>query len=100
MRLTTIHCLSLLAIFSTAHAQNIEQRDSIAKTHTLPDVLVSQTQHEKLTISKLETDIKGIRNVVSPLGEGDPIKWVQNLPGVTTGADGMSWDNGGTSAPL
>ena len=86
----TIHILSLLAIISSAHAQNVEQKDSVAKTHTLPDVLVSHTQHEKLTISKLETDVKGIRSVVSPLGEGDPIKWVQNLPGVTTGADGTT----------
>lgn len=90
MKKTTIHCLSLFAIFSSAHAQNVEQKDSIAKTHTLPDVLVSHTEREKLTISKLETDVKGIRSVVSPLGEGDPIKWVQNLPGVTTGADGTT----------
>ena len=90
MKRTIIHILSLLSIFFSAHAQNVEQKDSIAKTHTLPDVLVSHTQHEKLTISKLETDVRGIRSVVSPLGEGDPIKWVQNLPGVTTGADGTT----------
>lgn len=90
MKKTSIHILSLLTIFSSAQAQNVEQRDSIARTHTLPDVLVSHTQHEQLTICKLETDIKGIRSVVSPLGEGDPIKWVQNLPGVTTGADGTT----------
>lgn len=90
MKKSSIHIFSLLTLFTSAHAQNIEQRDSVVKTHTLPNVLVSQTQHEKLTISKLETDVKGIRSVVSPLGEGDPIKWMQNLPGVTTGADGTT----------
>lgn len=41
-------------------------------------------------LGELRTDLGGIRAVVSPLGEGDPIRWVQGLPGVTTGADGSS----------
>ena len=42
------------------------------------------------SIGNLETNLDGIRSVASPLGEGDPIRWVQGLPGVTTGADGSS----------
>ncbi len=39
---------------------------------------------------KLQTGLEGMRNIVSPLGEGDPIHWAQAMPGVTTGADGSS----------
>ena len=42
------------------------------------------------SIAKLESGLPTIRGIVSPLGEGDPIKWIQTLPGVTTGADGTS----------
>lgn len=31
-----------------------------------------------------------VRGLLSPLGEGDPVRWAQNLPGVATGADGGS----------
>lgn len=85
--------LFLFAIFSiafSANAQNTESIDSIASVHTLPDVMKTGLRHEKLTINKLETNVTGVRSVISPLGEGDPIKWVQNLPGVTTGADGTT----------
>lgn len=41
-------------------------------------------------VGELRSDIKEVRGVVSPLGEGDPIRWIQGLPGVTTGADGTS----------
>ena len=34
--------------------------------------------------------MKEVRGVVAPLGEGDPIKWAQSLPGISTGADGGS----------
>lgn len=42
------------------------------------------------SLGKLESNLPVIRGIVSPLGEGDPIKWIQTLPGVTTGADGTS----------
>lgn len=41
-------------------------------------------------VSSLSSDVTEIRGVVSPLGEGDPIKWAQGMPGVTTGADGTT----------
>ncbi|MDO5442816.1 MAG: TonB-dependent receptor [Bacteroidia bacterium] len=44
----------------------------------------------EIRLNEAKTDLNGIRSVVSPLGEGDPIRWAQGLPGVTTGADGSS----------
>ncbi len=38
----------------------------------------------------LRSDLPTIRGIVSPLGEGDPLRWVQTLPGVASGADGTS----------
>lgn len=43
-------------------------------------------RHDTLTAA-IKTDS---RRVISPLGEGDPIRWAQGLPGVTTGADGTT----------
>lgn len=61
------------------------------------------TQHDTLTaavktdsrrvvesLGKLSTGLEGVRRVISPLGEGDPIRWAQGLPGVSTGADGTT----------
>ena len=42
------------------------------------------------SINKLENSVDILRGVVSPIGEGDPIRWSQALPGVATGADGFS----------
>lgn len=42
------------------------------------------------SLGHLQTGIEGIRGIVSPVGEGDPIRWAQSLPGVTTGADGTT----------
>ena len=45
-----------------------------------------QERHDTLTAA-IKTDS---RRVISPLGEGDPIRWAQGLPGVSTGADGTT----------
>ena len=72
----------------SAYSQMTEVNDRIASFRTLPAVMKTELRHEKLRINKLETNVTGLRSVISPLGEGDPFKWVQSLPGVTTGADG------------
>ena len=41
-------------------------------------------------LGRLETGFEGMKNIISPLGEGDPIHWAQAMPGVITGADGSS----------
>lgn len=67
---------------------------SAAQSSELHDTLTAAVKTDirkvSLSIGEISTDLPVIRGVLSPLGEGDPIKWVQTLPGVTTGADGSS----------
>ncbi|MCR4570097.1 MAG: TonB-dependent receptor [Bacteroidales bacterium] len=73
-------------IFDTLRPSHIESawRDTLA-----PAI---KTGHRRMAegIGKLQGDLPAVRSVVSPLGEGDPLRWVQRLPGVATGADGSS----------
>lgn len=55
---------------------------------SIPETIKTYHRKSSLEIGKLSSDIKEIRGIVSPLGEGDPVKWAQTLPGITTGADG------------
>ena len=57
---------------------------------TLPPALKTGIRRMDLGIGEVLTGVEGMRAVVSPLGEGDVIRWAQNLPGVATGADGGS----------
>lgn len=78
-------CLAVGLIFcSNSFAQTEEWKD------TLNAAVKTDTRKVARTIGKLDTGLDGIRGVVSPLGEGDPIRWAQGLPGVTTGADGTA----------
>ena len=74
----------LLLARHACFAQEVELQD------TLRAAIKIDTRKVARTIGGLSTDMKGIRSVASPLGEGDPVKWVQGLPGITTGADGSS----------
>ena len=80
MKTATITFMLLLPV--TLQAQEISD--------TLNAAVKTGDRRVERRIGELRTDIGGIRAVVSPLGEGDPIRWVQGLPGVTTGADGSS----------
>ncbi|MBR4227919.1 MAG: TonB-dependent receptor plug domain-containing protein [Bacteroidales bacterium] len=84
MRRLAILVFILLLAGYTSYAQEVEWRDSLRAA------IKVDTRKVARTIGGLSSDMKGIRSVASPLGEGDPIKWVQGLPGVTTGADGSS----------
>lgn len=57
---------------------------------SLPEAVSTATRRVEISLGRLQTGLDGIRSVVSPMGEGDPIRWVQSLPGVTTGADGTT----------
>ena len=72
----------LLLLPAVAQAQEV--------TDTLNAAIKTGDRRVSRRIGELGTDLAGIRAVVSPLGEGDPIRWAQRLPGVTTGADGGS----------
>ena len=70
--------------FLEATAQPVAWRD------TLQAAVKTDTRGLMVSLGHLQTGLEGIRSVVSPMGEGDPIRWAQSLPGVTTGADGTT----------
>ena len=76
----------LLLIFSslTCAAQQPSWLD------TLDAAVKTDYRRIEASLGHLHTGIEGIRGIVSPVGEGDPIRWAQGLPGVTTGADGTT----------
>lgn len=57
---------------------------------TLDAAVKTDYRRIEASLGHLQTGIEGIRTIVSPVGEGDPIRWVQSLPGVSTGADGTT----------
>lgn len=59
-------------------------------TDTLRAAVKTDTRSVMRTINKMESGADVLRGVVSPMGEGDPVRWSQGLPGVSTGADGSS----------
>ena len=82
----SLRLLSLLPLFlpGLALAQEAAWAD------TLRAAVKKETRSIARSINKLETGADVLRGVISPMGEGDPIRWSQGLPGVTTGADGSS----------
>ncbi|MBR4753863.1 MAG: Plug domain-containing protein, partial [Lachnospiraceae bacterium] len=72
---------------------------SSAWDDTLQAAVKTDSKRLELSLGRLHTGLEGIRGVLSPVGEGDPIRWVQGLPGVTTGADGTTamYVRGGSS---
>ena len=66
---------------------------------TLDAAVKTDSRRIEQRLGHLQTGIEGIRSIVSPVGEGDAIRWVQSLPGVTTGADGTTamYVRGGSS---
>ena len=74
-----------LCIYGIAEAQSVtEWRD------TLPPALRVDHRMLRVETGHTSSDIAPMRRVVSPLGEGDAIKLIQSLPGVSTGAEGGS----------
>lgn len=82
-RIARIIILSFFLSVS-AQAQEIVWTDSL-RAAVKTDVRITQR-----SVNKLETGADMLRGVISPMGEGDPIRWSQGLPGVATGADGSS----------
>ena len=80
----TILFFFVLVAVHPAGAQVPERQD------TLPAAVKVDSRRMEIRMGEMRTSLNGIRSVISPLGEGDPIRWAQGLPGVTTGADGSS----------
>ena len=64
--------------------------DRVPDADTLLAAVKTDTKRLDRSIGHLQTGLEGIRGIISPLGEGDPIRWAQAMPGVTTGADGAT----------
>lgn len=83
-------CCSIIIVSASlaaglpAGAQIPERQD------TLPPAVKVDSRRMEIRLNEVKTDLNGIRSVISPLGEGDPIRWAQGLPGVATGADGST----------
>ena len=77
-------CIVSILLCMLASAQESSWRD------TLQAAVKTDTRRIELSLGRLQTGLEGIRAVASPMGEGDPIRWAQGLPGVTTGADGTT----------
>ena len=75
----------LLLIPATMSAQEWDPQHD-----TLTAAVKTDSRRVVESLGKLSTGLEGMRRVISPLGEGDPIRWAQGLPGVSTGADGTT----------
>lgn len=83
-------CSTIIFLLSSvcSYGQMIADTTKAVWNDSIPETIKTYHRKSSLEIGKLSSDIKEIRGIVSPLGEGDPVKWAQTLPGITTGADG------------
>ena len=77
-----------ILLFSSllAHAQ----QEVTAWSDTLQAAVKTDARRIEVSLGRLQTGLEGIRVLMSPMGEGDAVRWAQSLPGVTTGADGTT----------
>ena len=74
----------LFSVPSTLQAQETVIIDSLEAAR------ITALRRQRLETGAIKASSESIRSVVSPLGEGDALRWIQTLPGVATGADGTS----------
>lgn len=80
----TATTITVLLLTLASYAQETAWRD------TLQAAEITDSRRVEMSLGRLQTGLEGMRSVVSPMGEGDPIRWAQGMPGVTTGADGTT----------
>lgn len=78
----------LMIVFSLT-CISLQAQDSVIQD-TLRAAIKTDNRRIEIAIDRIETDMEGVKSVISPMGEGDPIRWAQGMPGVTTGADGTT----------
>jgi hypothetical protein len=83
-RLLILAATALLLFPTGMSAQEWDRID------TLDAAVKTDSRRVAEALGRMTTSVEGVRRVISPLGEGDPIRWAQGLPGVTTGADGTT----------
>ena len=83
-RLIPVLLLLYMAVFP-ANAQNIREiRDTIRSSQIVSDRIVERDAGTRIIA------LPELRSMVAATGEADIIKYVQTLPGVSTGAEGSS----------
>ena len=80
---------SIIAVLLLSPGHVFAQED-LSKIDTLESALTVASRAAELRIGQISVAPEVIQAVSSPLGEGDPVRWVQGLPGVSTGADGST----------
>ena len=83
-RLLILAATALLLFPTGMSAQEWDRID------TLDAAVKTDSRRVAEALGRMTASVEGVRRVISPLGEGDPIRWAQGLPGVTTGADGTT----------
>lgn len=81
--------LCILIIVLCLSCMSLQAQDPVMQD-TLRAAIKTDSRRIEIAIDRIYTDMEGIRSVISPMGEGDPIRWAQSMPGVTTGADGTT----------
>lgn len=76
--------LFLVSSFKVIAQEDVSQKDTL-----LPSQVTAQ-KGLVIGLGEVKADASHIADIVSPLGMGDPLRWVQTLPGVASGADGTS----------
>ena len=83
-RVVLIQILLLSALTALA------QQETTTWSDTLQAAVKTDARRIEVGLGRLQTGIEGVRVLMSPIGEGDAVRWAQSLPGVTTGADGTT----------
>ena len=83
-RLLIFAATALLLFPTGTSAQDWDRID------TLDAAVKTDSRRVAEALGQMTSSVEGVRRIISPLGEGDPIRWAQSLPGVTTGADGTT----------
>lgn len=84
-RIAVISALLLFLVCGLCPAQ-----DGMPVVDTLETARKTAQRGVKMETGRTLSDIETIRKIVTPLGEGDAIKLIQTLPGISTGAEGTS----------
>lgn len=80
----------LLFLFVFSCALTLSAQEPTTLRDTLPEAVKVADRVQRVRADGYRIDPVKTRRVVSPLGDGDAIKYIQTLPGVTMGGEGGS----------
>lgn len=66
------------------------QNTTVSIQDTLPEVVKVAAPVRQFSADRYRLDPLSVQHLVSPLGMGDAVKYIQTLPGVSTGGEGGS----------